>query len=149
MTHASRPILLVEDNRDDETLVRRALRWSGVDCEVVVARDGGAALDYLFGLGEWNDRDLAEQPLLVLLDLSLPNVDGFEVLRQIRADPITRRVPVVVLTASKRQSDLLDGYDAGANGYVVKPTELPAFVDAARFLGHYWARLNEPAPVKA
>lgn len=142
-----RPILLVEDNRDDETLVRRALRWSGVDCEVVVARDGAAALDYLFGLGEWNERDLGEQPLLVLLDISLPTVNGFEVLRQIRADPITRRVPVVVLTASSRQSDILSGYDAGANGYVVKPTQLPEFVDAARWLGHYWARLNEAAPI--
>jgi two-component system response regulator len=144
-----RPILLVEDNRDDETLVRRALRWSGVDCEVVVARDGAAALDWLFGLGEHRARDVQEQPLLVLLDISLPVVDGFQVLREIRADPMTCRVPVVVLTASSRQSDVLSGYDAGANGYVVKPTELPKFVDAARQLGHYWAQYNEAAPITA
>jgi two-component system response regulator len=138
---------LVEDNRDDETLVRRALRWSGVDCEIVVARDGAAALDFLFALGEWKDRDLAEQPLLVLLDISLPKVNGFEVLREIRADPVTRRVPVVVLTSSSRQADILSGYDAGANGYVVKPSQLPEFVEAARELGEYWVQLNEPPPV--
>jgi two-component system response regulator len=115
--------------------------------EVVVARDGAAALDYLFALGEWSERELEEQPLLVLLDISLPTVHGFEVLRQIRADPITRKLPVVVLTSSDRIRDIVSGYDAGANGYVVKPTGPVEYVEAARELGRYWAQLNTPAPV--
>ena len=141
-----RPILLVEDDRDDETLVRRALSGSGVRNEVVVVRDGGEALDYLFGLGDWKHRDVADQPVLVLLDISLPNVNGFEVLRQIRADPATRLLSVVLLTASRRQADLLAGYDAGADGYVVKPSDVGAFVEVTRGLGNYWVRINEPPP---
>lgn len=145
-----RPILLIEDDRDDETLVRRALDGCRVPNAVVVARDGAEALDYLFALGQWRDRDVEEQPVLVLLDISLPKIDGLEVLRQIRADPLTRLLPVVVLTSSRRQSDVLSGYDAGANGYVVKPIDFGKFVEAAQELGNYWVQLNEaPPPAKA
>ncbi|HET6583276.1 MAG TPA: response regulator [Nannocystaceae bacterium] len=140
---AARPILLIEDDRDDETLVRRALSSSQVPNTVIVARDGAEALDYLFALGDFKDRDLAEQPALILLDISLPKIDGFEVLRQIRADPLTRRLPVVVLTSSRRQTDVLSGYDAGANAYVVKPVDVGRFVEATQELGRFWARLNE------
>jgi two-component system response regulator len=142
-----RPILLIEDDPDDETLVRRALAGCGVHNDVIVAHDGAEALDYLFALGGWRHRDLAEQPILVLLDISLPRVDGFEVPRQIRADPATRRLSVVVLTSSRNQSDVLAGYDAGANGYVVKPSDLGSFVRVTQDLGHYWVRVNESAPL--
>jgi CheY-like chemotaxis protein len=141
-----RPILLVEDDRDDETLVRRALSGSGVRNEVVVVRDGGEALDYLFALGAWKHRDVSEQPVLILLDISLPNVSGFEVLRQIRADPATRLLSVVMLTSSQRQADVMAGYDAGADGYVVKPSDVGTFVEVTRGLGNYWVRINEPPP---
>lgn len=145
-----RRILLIEDDRDDETLVRRALDGCRVPAAVVVARDGAEALDYLFALGDHRGRDIEDQPLLVLLDISLPKVDGLEVLRQIRADPVTRLLPVVVLTSSRRQSDVLSGYDAGANGYVVKPIDFGKFVEAAQELGNYWVQLNEaPPPAKA
>ena len=141
-----RSILLVEDDPDDETIVRRALTGSGVHNEVVVVRDGGEALDYLFALGDWKHRDISDQPVLVLLDISLPNISGFEVLRQIRADPATRLLSVVMLTASQRQSDVLAGYDAGADGYVVKPNDVGTFVEVTRGLGNYWVRINEPPP---
>ncbi len=141
-----RPILLIEDSRQDETLVRRALKGLGVRNEIVVARDGAEALDYLFGLGAWKDRKIEEQPVLVLLDISLPKVDGFEVLRQIRADPLTRLLSVVVLTASRSQSDVLAGYRVGADGYVVKPHDVGAFVEVTQELGNYWVRINEPPP---
>jgi len=141
-----RPILLIEDDRDDETLVRRALSTCRVPAAVVVARDGAEALDYLFALGEWKHRDIGEQPVLVLLDISLPKIDGFEVLRQIRADPLTRLLPVVVLTSSRQQSDVLSGYVAGANGYVVKPIDFGKFVEATQELGNYWGQLNEAPP---
>jgi two-component system response regulator len=141
-----RPILLIEDSRDDETIVRRALEGSGVRNQVVVARDGAEALDYLFALGEWRHRSVSDQPVLVLLDISLPKIDGLEVLRQIRADPATRLLSVVVLTSSRRQSDVLAGYDAGADGYVVKPTDVGSFVEITRDLGNYWVRINEPTP---
>jgi two-component system, response regulator len=142
----ARPILLVEDDRDDEVLVRRALSSGHVSNAVIVARDGAEALDYLFALGKFRDRDLGEQPALILLDISLPKVDGFEVLRQIRADPLTKRLPVVVLTSSREQSDVLCGYDAGANAYVVKPVDVGRFVEATQELGRFWMLLNEAPP---
>ncbi|MBC8070481.1 MAG: response regulator [Deltaproteobacteria bacterium] len=144
-----RPILLIEDDRDDETLVRRALSGCRVPNDVVVARDGAEALDYLFALGDWKHRDVEQQPMLVLLDISLPKIGGFEVLRQIRADPLTRLLPVVVLTSSRQQSDVLSGYDAGANGYVVKPVDFGKFVEATQELGNYWVQLNEAPPAVA
>jgi two-component system response regulator len=146
----ARPILLIEDNGDDETLVRRALSSSNVPNAVVVARDGAEALDYLFALGAFKDRDIGEQPVLILLDISLPKVDGFEVLRQIRADPLTKLLPVVLLTSSTRHSDVLSGYGAGANAYVVKPSDLGRFVEATRRLGDFWLQLNEaPAQLES
>ncbi|MBX7079659.1 MAG: response regulator [Nannocystaceae bacterium] len=142
----TRPILLIEDNGDDEALVRRVLSSARLPNDVIVAHDGAEALDYLFALGDYRDRNLGEQPSLVLLDISLPKVDGFEVLRQIRADPLTKRLPVVVLTSSTEQKDVLTSYDVGANSYVVKPSDLEKFLEAAKVLGRYWLQLNEPAP---
>lgn len=138
----SQPILLVEDDRDDEALVRRVLSSFRAAEHVVVAHDGAEALDYLFALGRFSDREAAQVPKLILLDLSLPKIDGMEVLRQIRADPLTKPVPVVILTSSRQQEDLLSGYGAGANSYVVKPSDLEKFLEAARDLGRYWLELN-------
>ena len=141
-----RPILLIEDDPNDEALVRRALASSRVGNAIVVARDGAEALDYLFALGDFKDRDLHDQPAVVLLDISLPKIDGFEVLRQIRADPVTKMLPVVLLTSSQRQSDVLSGYGAGANAYVVKPADLGRFIEATQELGRFWTKLNEQPP---
>lgn len=141
-----RPILLVEDDPDDEALTLRALARSRLPNEVVVVRDGAEALDYLFALGKYKNRDVEHQPALVLLDLKLPKVDGFEVMRQIRSDPVTRLIPVVMLTSSREQGDLLDGYGTGANGYVVKPVDFDEFVRAVQELGDYWIRRNETPP---
>ena len=133
-------ILLVEDNRDDELLTLRALRKNNIGNEVVVARDGVEALEVLFGA---DGREPAELPQLVLLDLKLPRVDGLEVLRRVRAEPRTRLLPVVILTSSKEERDLLEGYRSGANSYVRKPVDFEQFVEAARQLGLYWLLLNE------
>jgi two-component system response regulator len=139
------PILLVEDDADDERLTLRALSSCGLNHEVMVVRDGGEALDYLFGLGRWKGRDVRQQPVLVLLDLALPTVHGFEVMRQIRAEPVTRTVPVVMLTANAEQSALLESYGAGANGYVVKPVDLLTYAQTVREVGSYWLKVNETA----
>ena len=136
-------ILLVEDNPDDEVLTRRALKKNNIGNEVVVARDGAEALDYLFGTGAYEGRDLSVMPQVVLLDLKLPKVDGLEVLRQIRTDERTKLLPVVILTSSKEQQDLLDGYGYGANSYIRKPVDFAQFVEAVRQLGLYWLVLNE------
>ena len=136
-------ILLVEDNPDDEVLTRRALKKNNIGNEVVVARDGAEALDYLFGMGAYEGRDLSVMPQVVLLDLKLPKVDGLEVLRQIRTDERTRLLPVVILTSSREQQDLLDGYGYGANSYIRKPVDFAQFVEAVRQLGLYWLVLNE------
>jgi two-component system response regulator len=139
-------ILLVEDNPDDEALTIRALKKSNISNEVVVARDGAEALDYLFGLHAYEGRDVSVLPQLVLLDLKLPKVDGLQVLRGIRGDDRTRRLPVVILTSSKEERDLLDGYQLGANSYVRKPVDFQAFAEAVRQLGLYWLVLNESPP---
>ncbi len=135
-------ILLVEDNPDDELLTLRALK-KNVFNRVVVARDGAEALDYLFGEGAYEGRDVSDIPRVVLLDLKLPKVDGLEVLRRLRADERTRLLPVVILTSSREQQDLLDGYGYGANSYVRKPVDFARFVEAVRQLGLYWLLLNE------
>jgi two-component system, response regulator len=139
-------ILLVEDNPDDEALTIRALNKSNIRNEVVVARDGTEALDYLFGRGAYEGRNTRVLPQLVLLDLKLPKVDGLEVLRAIRGDERTKGLPVVILTSSKEDADLIQGYDLGANSYVRKPVDFVAFADAVRQLGLYWLVLNESAP---
>ena len=138
-------ILLVEDNADDEELTLRALAKSNIMNRVVVARDGAEALDYLFARGAYAGRDPNETPQVVLLDLKLPKVDGLEVLRQLRADPRTRRLAVVILTSSGEEQDVLRGYDLGANSYIRKPVDFTQFVDAVRQLGLYWLVLNQSA----
>lgn len=135
-------ILLVEDNPDDEILTRRAIAQNRIANEVVVAPDGADALDYLFGKGKYDGRDVHDLPSLVLLDIKLPKIDGFEVLRQIRQDPRTKRLPVVMLTTSREEGDVLKGYEGGVNSYVRKPVDFEEFVDAVRQVGIYWLLLN-------
>lgn len=139
-------ILLVEDNPDDQALTLRALKKNNITNEVIVASDGVEALDYLFGTGRHADRDTRDLPELVLLDLKLPKVDGLEVLRRLRADPRTRLLPIVILTSSKEERDLVNGYSLGANSYVRKPVDFTEFMEAVRQLGLYWLLLNEPPP---
>ena len=144
----SKIILLVEDNPSDVGLTQRALAKSRVSNELVVAEDGQEALDYLFGAGAYAGREVTELPALVLLDLKLPRVDGLEVLRQIRADERTRRLPVVILTTSKEEQDVAQSYDLGANSYIRKPVDFTQFAQAVEHLGLYWLVLNESAPPK-
>jgi two-component system, response regulator len=139
-------ILLVEDNPDDELLALRALKKNNLLSEVVVARDGVEALDYLFGDGEYAGRDTNVMPQLILLDLKLPRIDGLEVLRRLRADGRTRLLPVVILTSSREQQDMVDGYSLGANSYVRKPVNFEQFVRAVEQLKLYWLSLNEAPP---
>jgi two-component system response regulator len=139
-------ILLVEDNLDDELLALRALKKNNVTDEVVVARDGAEALDYLFATGEYAGRDTSVMPQLILLDIKLPRIDGLEVLRCLRADERTRLVPVVILTSSKEVQDMLDGYGSGANSYIRKPVNFEQFVWAVEQLKLYWLSLNEAPP---
>jgi two-component system response regulator len=139
-----RPILLVEDNPDDVDLTLRALRKNDIRNEVVVARDGREALERLFGdRGPSGDPDV-RRPSVVLLDLKLPHVDGFEVLKQMRSNESTRLIPVVILTSSKEELDLLNGYRLGANSYVRKPVDYDQFLMTVQELGQYWLALNEP-----
>ena len=140
-------ILLVEDNADDELLTLRALKKNNIRNEVVVARDGNQALDYLFGTGLHSGRDLSVMPQIILLDLKLPKMDGFEVLNRVRASEMTKFLPVVILTTSNEDQDRIRGYDLGANSFVRKPVEFEKFIEAVRQLGLYWLILNEPAPV--
>jgi CheY-like chemotaxis protein len=139
---ADKIILLVEDNPDDEALAIRALKKNHILNEVIVARDGAEALAYLL------ERDEAQRirPAVILLDLKLPKVDGLEVLHRLRADPRTRLVPVVILTSSKEEQDLVSSYSLGANSYVRKPVDFNQFVEAVRQLGLYWVVLNEVPP---
>ena len=139
-------ILLVEDNPSDVRLTRRALEQSHITNPLVAAEDGREALDYLFALGAYAGRDVTDLPRVVLLDLKLPKVDGLEVLRQIRANERTRRLPVVILTSSQEQQDIMAGYELGANSYVRKPVDFAQFVEAVRILGLFWLLLNEPPP---
>jgi len=141
-----RVILLVEDNSDDEALTVRALNKNKILNEVVVARDGVQALDYLFGEGAHAGRDTKEMPQVVLLDLNLPKLDGLGVLRRLRADDRTKLLPVVILTSSNEEQDRINGYGMGANSYVRKPVDFDQFVTAAAQLGLYWLVLNEAPP---
>jgi len=141
-------ILLVEDNPDDEALTIRALKKNNIGNELVVVRDGAEALDFLFATGAYSGRNLNKKLQVILLDLKLPKVDGLEVLRRIRADERTRLLPVVILTSSKEESDLLTGYSLGANSYVRKPVDFNQFVEAVRNLGLYWLILNEAPPLQ-
>jgi len=140
-------ILLVEDNPDDEALTLRALKKNNIANEVVVARDGEEALDYLFATGAYQGRDTDVMPTVILLDLKLPRVDGLEVLRRLRSDERTKFLPVVILTSSDEEQDIIKSYNLGANSYVRKPVQFTRFSEAVRQLGLYWLLLNEPPPV--
>jgi two-component system response regulator len=142
-------ILLVEDNPDDEALTLRALKKNNIANEVVVARDGVEALDYLFATGAHAGRDMRVVPQVILLDLKLPKVDGLEVLRRLRDDDRTRLLPVVILTSSDEEQDLIEGYSLGANSYVRKPVNFAQFTEAVRQLGLYWLVLNETCPPRS
>lgn len=139
-------ILLVEDNPDDEALTLHALKTNNIKNRVIVARNGAEALDYLFGTGAHVGRDVRDLPAVVLLDLKLPKIDGLEVLRRIRADERTKLLPVVILTSSREERDLINGYRLGCNSYVRKPVDFDEFTQAARQLGLYWLLLNESPP---
>jgi two-component system response regulator len=139
-------ILLVEDNPDDEELTLLALKKNHIENAVIVARDGVEALDYLFGTGKFASRDPVHLPEVVLLDLKLPKVDGLEVLCRIRADPRTKLLPVVMLTSSLEEVDVLKCYHSGANSYVRKPVDFAQFMEAVQHLGLYWLVLNNPPP---
>ena len=143
-----RIILLVEDNADDEELMLRALRKSNVLNEIIVARDGVEALDYLFGEGSYAGRDLRIMPQVILLDLKLPKIDGLEVLRRLRADPRTDLLPVVILTSSKQEHDMSVGYDLGANSYIRKPTDPGEYSEMVLQLAMYWLLLNRTTAEK-
>ncbi|NJK65944.1 MAG: response regulator [Microcoleus sp. CSU_2_2] len=140
-------ILLVEDNPDDEALAIRALKRHHIGNEIVVAHDGVEALDYLFGTGMYAGRDITNKPSVILLDLKLPRVDGLEVLRRLREDQRTRFLPVVVLTTSNEELDVINSYSLGCNSYIRKPVDFVQFSEAIRQLGMYWLLMNEPPPV--
>lgn len=142
----SRIVLLIEDNPDDIELTMRAFRKVRLANELVVVRDGEEALHYLFGSGPYENRDTSIQPLLILLDLQLPKIDGMEVLRRLRADARTRRLPVVVLTSSREDRDIAASYDLGANSFIQKPVDFTEFLDATHQLGIYWLIMNQPPP---
>ena len=139
-------ILLVEDNPNDEELTLRALRKANIANEVAIARDGQEALDFLFATGKYAGRELPTMPAVVLLDLKLPKLDGIDVLQRIRADPRTKLIPVVVLTSSSEDEDMVRSYQSGANSYVRKPIEFSAFANAVTQLGMYWVLINQIPP---
>lgn len=139
-------ILLVDDNQDDVELTMRAFKKNNIRNPMVVARDGAEALDYLFGAGRYARRDTRDLPQVVLLDIKMPRMDGLQVLERIRLDDRTRLLPVVILTSSKEEQDMLKGYRLGCNSYVRKPVSFDEFLDSARQLGLYWLLLNQPPP---
>ncbi len=141
-------ILLVEDNPDDVALTIRAFKKNNILNEVVVANDGVEAIDYLFGTGKYAGRDISVLPTVVLLDLNLPRIGGMEVLRRMRSDDRTKLVPVVILTSSKEEQDVIKGYKLGCNSYIRKPVDFNQFMDAVKQLGIYWLLINEPPPSK-
>jgi Response regulators consisting of a CheY-like receiver domain and a winged-helix DNA-binding domain len=141
-------ILLIEDNLDDVELTIHALKKNHIKNEVVVLNDGAEALDYLFGTGNYAGRNLAEMPTIILLDLKLPKVDGLEVLRQLRSNELTKLLPVVILTSSKEEQDIVAGYSLGVNSYVRKPVDFNEFAEAVSHLGLYWLLINEAPPTK-
>ena len=140
-------ILLVEDNPDDVELTLRAFKKNNILNRVIIAKDGAEALDVLFGTGTYAGRELKELPVVILLDLKLPKIDGMEVLKRIRQDNRTKLIPVVILTSSAEPKDVVNGYSLGANGYVRKPVEFGQFVEAMRNLGLFWLLWNEPPPL--
>lgn len=148
MKNQSKTILLVEDNPSDVELTKRAFAREHLINDIVVAEDGREALDYMFGTGKYTGRDVNDLPLLVLLDLKLPMIDGHEVLRQIRADERTHRQLVIILTSSKEDHDLAVSYDLGVNSYIRKPVDFRQFSEAIKLLGLYWLVINEPPPFK-
>lgn len=139
-------ILLVEDNPDDVELTLRAFKQNNISNKVIVAKDGVEALDYLFGKGIYAGRDLTDMPVVTLLDLKLPKIDGMEVLKTIRQNEATRLLPVIILTSSSQEADLVNGYKLGANSYVRKPVDFNQFVEAIKSLGLFWLIWNEPPP---
>ena len=145
MKDIQKTILLVEDNPDDELLTLMAFKDNNIVNEVIVAHDGQEALDYLFGTGQYLDRDLNQLPRVILLDLKLPKVDGLEVLQQIRSNQPTKFLPVVILTSSKEEMDIINSYHLGANSYIRKPVDFEQFSEAIKQLGLYWLVLNELA----
>ena len=146
MTTRLRPILLVEDNLNDIELTLAALRHNHLVNEIVVARHGGEALDYLYRRADFQDRP-NENPIVVFLDLKMPKVDGLEVLRQMKRDELLKVIPIVMLTSSREEADLIESYQLGVNAYVVKPVDFQQFSDAIEQLGMFWAVLNEPPPI--
>jgi two-component system response regulator len=146
---SERYILLVEDNPDDEELTLLSLRKNSLAHDIVVVRDGVEAIEFLFGNGQYAHRDVAHVPTVILLDLKLPKLDGLGVLKRLRADERTRTLPVVVLTSSSQDADVIASYNLGANSYVRKPVEFGAFVEAVSSLGLYWVLLNRPPPLHA
>ena len=143
---SKRAILLVEDNPDDEVLTLRALEKNAIMNEIVVARDGAEALDYIFGEGQYAGRDVSDWPQIMLLDLKLPKIDGLEVLKRVREDERTRYMPIVILTSSIEEQDLISGYRLGANSYIQKPVDFLQVVESVRQLGLYWLVLNQLPP---
>jgi CheY-like chemotaxis protein len=140
-------ILLVEDNPDDATLAIRAFRKNDISNKIIVAKDGVEALDYLFGTGMYAGRDMKDMPVVILLDLKLPKIDGLEILKNIRQNEFTRLLPVVILTSSVEEMDMINGYKLGANSYIRKPVDFNQFSEAMKLLGLYWLVWNEPPPL--
>ncbi|HAN00586.1 MAG TPA: two-component system response regulator [Marinilabiliales bacterium] len=144
----NKTILLVEDNLDDIDLTLHALKKNNIRNEVMVVYDGAEALDFLFGTGKYSSRNLSSMPTVILLDIKLPKIDGLEVLRQIRANELTKLLPVVILTSSKEEQDIINGYSLGVNSYVRKPVDFNQFAEAVSHMGLYWLLVNEAPPKK-